>query len=214
MTPAQPLPPPSGLKHTDLLAARLATQLGWIEAEVAQEELFGLDANPRPARDFVQRLVDRGLLTPAQVDVLRRRVVLFEHVWLEHFYLEELEQKCPVEKGLVARLIAALEEGSYRRRLGDELIAAGKLSEAQDRRLLFAAVRRMQDACGVALADARAELFAAAARPLVPDPEAGRPSFSMAELFRSQRTQGLVRRARTRSLRRPPAAPEPPSAQP
>ncbi|HBP17154.1 MAG TPA: hypothetical protein DEA08_05075 [Planctomycetes bacterium] len=196
------------LVHADLLAARALVQLRLIPCERARLLLRELDREGE-GPDLLEGLARDGSLPREHVSKLRQRVALYERVWLEDFYLRQLQRRCRPADPVVADLIAALEAEGYERRVGEELVAARKLKPDLDRDLLHTAMADMGQACQRALSEARANDWAVVEEPLIAGSALAPQDYCLARLFRSRETQALVEERRLKRLRAEAPAPGP-----
>src|SRR5438552_2622489 len=122
------------LTAADIMAAKVLAQLGFVGAEAVRAELRALDADRSlSTRDLVNRLTDKGRLSAKQIETVRHRVALYEHVRGESSYVRALERTMRnADRKVIAELIAGLEKSAFRRRLGEILVKQGKLTSAQD----------------------------------------------------------------------------------
>jgi hypothetical protein len=189
------------VRYGDVLAARVAVQLGWTTDHEARTALRALAQEVNPLRDWVNRFEDVGRLSDDQVETLRHRVALYEHVWLEDCYLRQLEGRCKIPKRVVVELLLALERQAYRQRVGVELTRAKKLTPKTDASLLAAAQADCANLAADALADARARDFAQVAEPLILGARLEPSDFQISTLFRSAHTQALLDKRKLVDLR-------------
>ena len=208
------------LTTADVMAGKMLVQLGLADGEEVRALLREVDGDPSRERDLVHRLVERQRLGRDQVQLIRHRTALYEHVRREAVYLRFLERCMAVDKGVVADLIARLERAAYRRRLGEALIQMGRLEAEQDRTMTAQMWDWLAKDDERILDKYRREGFAGVKRPLIPGSRLEPEEFKISTLFRGQETRVLVKKAELESLRAAlegspivgGAAPQPPSA--
>jgi len=190
------------LTTDDVMAGKLVVQLGWASADEVRAELREVDRDPGAARDLINRLTDMGRLDEGQIQLLRHRTGLYEHVRAEAIYLRLLERHASISRDVVAQLIARLEQDAYRRRLGDVLVRKGKLTLEQDEALVRKQREFMRGEDDRILSRYRERDFEGVKRPLVPGaPDADPKAFSISNLFRSRETRALVDELSVQALR-------------
>jgi predicted transcriptional regulator len=208
------------LTATDIMAAKIVVQLKLASVDQVRAELRASDKEPGRGRDVVNRLADRGLIGPKDVELVRHRVALYEHVRSEASYVRSLERMGKVPKLQIAEMIARLEQAAFRKRLGDVLVKEGRLTPDQDAALANAErdVKEKDDAR--VLDKYRKEDFAGVARDLIPKSRLEPQDFKISTLFRGKETRALVDKAelkaaleaasseRVKAAEPPPAAPE------
>ncbi len=189
------------LTATDIMAAKVIVQLGYVPSDDVRAALRALDKEPASTRDLVNRLFDAGRLAPKQIEVVRHRVALYEHVRGESSYVRSLERSLRnVSKQTIAELIAGLEKSTFRRRLGEILVKQGKLTPAQDALLVGAEHETMSKDDQRVLDRYRKEDFAGVARGLIPNSKLDPSDFKISTLFRSKETRALVDKAELKDI--------------
>ena len=200
----------------DVMAGKMLVQLGLGNGEELRSLLHEVDADPGKQRDLIHRLVERGRLKKDEVELIRHRVALYEHVRREAVYLRFLERSLSVDKKTVADLIARLERAAYRRRLGEALVLQGRVTPEQDKAL----TAQMWDWLAAdderILGRYRKEGFAGIQKPLIPRSRLEPQEFKISTLFRGQETRVLVEKAELQAMRAalgegPPPTPPPES---
>jgi hypothetical protein len=187
------------LTARDIMAAKIAVQLGFVTAPDARAELKAVDSDPTSSKDVVNRLTDAGRLDPKQIELVRHRAALYEHVRSEASYVRSLERLGNVRKEVVAEIIAGLEKTAFRKRLGPLLVAQGKITRAQDELLVAAEVDAMQKDDARVIERYRKEDFAGVARGLIPGSKLAPEDFKISTLFRGKETRALVDKAELKS---------------
>lgn len=189
------------LTAADFIVGKIVVQLGMADADEVRTELHRLDAGEFPSHDLLNRLHALGRVEPRQIELVRHRAALYEHVRREATYLRHLEKQVHVDKQLVAYLIMGLERHAFRRRLGEVLVQQGKLTRDLDRALarktddfIVRDNRRILDRY-------RAEEFRGVGKPLIPGSELAPEDFKISTLFRSRETRALVDEMELRALR-------------
>jgi len=189
------------LEASDVIAGKIAVQLGMAAADVVREHLRALDAAPGDRRNLLNHLHAADLLDEGQLELLRHRTALYEHVRREASYVRLLERNTTIQKQTVARLLAQLERSAFRRRLGEVLVKRGNISAEYDQELQ----RTLEDTLtrdeARILGRYRAEGFAGVARPLIARSRLEPEDFKISTLFRGKETRALVDRAELNLLR-------------
>jgi hypothetical protein len=180
------------LTAADVMAAKVIVQLGFATPDEVRSELRALDKEAGTARDLVNRFTDRGRLVAKQIEVVRHRVALYEHVRSEASYVRSLERWRKVSREVTAELIAGLEETAFRRRLGELLVQQGRLTAQQDAILLDAERDAMRKDDARVLERYRREDFEGVARGLIPGSKLDPKDFKISTLFRGKETRALV----------------------
>ena len=121
------------LTTTDVMAAKIAVQLGVVGPDDARGELRALNGTPDGTPDFVNRITQRFRIAAPVVQTIRHRVALYEHVRAEAVYLRLVEKDREVPKESVAKLLAQLESSSQRRRIGEVLVKNNRLRAEEDK---------------------------------------------------------------------------------
>ena len=182
-------------------AAKIVVQLGFVAADAVRAELRALDGDRTSPRDLVNRLTDGGRLNAKQIETVRHRVALYEHVRGESSYVRSLERSMRnLSKTHVAELIAGLEKNAFRRRLGEILVKQGKLTKAQDAQLVDAEREALLRDDHRVIERYRKEDFAGVAKGLIPGSKLAPEDFKISTLFRSKETRALVDRAELTDL--------------
>jgi hypothetical protein len=120
------------LSASDVIAGQAIVQLGLLPAAEVRRLLQVIAADPFSPRDLVNRLVDGGRLSDDAAELVRHRVALYFHVWLEDCYTRRLEQRCSVPKAVIVDMLLELERSAYRDRLGSQLVRFRKLTPELD----------------------------------------------------------------------------------
>ncbi|HZU96003.1 MAG TPA: serine/threonine-protein kinase [Planctomycetota bacterium] len=208
------------LTATDIMAAKIVVQLNLAPVDDVRAELRASDKEPGRGRDVVNRLADRGKLGPKDVELVRHRVALYEHVRSEASYVRSLERMGKVPKLQIAEMIARLEQTAFRKRLGDVLVKEGRITAEQDA-LLANAEKDVKEKDDARVLDKyRKEDFAGVARDLIPKSRLEPQDFKISTLFRGKETRALVDKAELKaaleaaSSDRVKAAEPPPAAAP
>ncbi len=180
------------LTTTDVMAAKIAVQLGVIGADDARAELRALPLQGE-GPDFVNRITTRFALGASVVQTIRHRVALYEHVRGEAVYLRLIEKDREVPRESVARMLAQLEApGSTRKRLGEVMVRGGKLRAEEDKVLVKRSRASIERDDGKILERYVAEDFAGVAKPLIRGSNLDPGDFKISTLFRSKETRALV----------------------
>lgn len=177
---------------TDVMAAKVAVQLGLVKADDARAILRAQDLEPKAGPDFVNRITVRFGLLSQVVETVRHRVALYEHVRAEAVYLRLVEKDLQVPHQSVVNMLAQLESSPQRPRLGTVLVKKGKLTKEQDRALIDRARSMIEKDDQKILERYRGEDFAGAAKPLIRGSSLDPSEFKISTLFRSKETRALV----------------------
>ena len=202
----------------DILAGKLLVQLGYVTTEQVRAGLRETHAAPDASQDLLTRLAWAGLLDRPRYAQVRRFVALFEHVRYEAGFLRTLEEQRPVPIA-VYDLIAELELGAYRQRLGTVLLERGELSEQEVNELDTLTCERLQREDARAISRYVQDDFVGVDRPLIRGRPVDDAAFRLPVLFRSEQTLAEVNQAVQRlraelglqasGVTGPPAASEP-----
>lgn len=190
------------LKTFDVITGKMVVQLGIASGAEVRALLRAIDAEPAQRRDILNRLTDEGRITQEQLDLLRHRAALYEHVRREATYVRLLERGTTIQKETVARLLAELERSAFRRRLGEVLVRRGSLEAEYDRSLVERQERLLAREDEKILERYRGEDFAGVERPLIPGSRLEPHEFKISTLFRTKETRALVDKAELELLRK------------
>ncbi|MCO5165174.1 MAG: serine/threonine protein kinase [Planctomycetes bacterium] len=188
------------LRTSDVMAAKIAVQLQVVGEDDARSLLRAIDGG-QPGGDFVNLAAARFRLDPRLVETVRHRAALYEHVREEAVYLRLIERALGIGRSSVATLLAQLEAQAHRRRLGDALVRAGRLSAEKDKELLRQARASIQQDDGRILDRYRQEDFAGVKKPLIRGSTLDPSDFKISTLFRSKETRALVDQIDLQALR-------------
>src|SRR5437879_3279163 len=106
------------LTSSDIMAGKIATQLGLASADVVRAALRHLAACP--AKGLVEHLVASRSLRQDQGEAVASRVVLYNHVRSTSSYMRALAKETTISHNVINRLAANVER--TRARLGDVLV--------------------------------------------------------------------------------------------
>jgi hypothetical protein len=187
----------------DVMAGKLLVQLGLVPAGLVSSTLVAIADEDRTGDspgDLVARLEAAGALPRAEATRARHLVALYEQVRVEGLFLQSLEKSGKVPKEEAHALLAAQEAPAtpgarpVRRRLGALLVAQGRLTEDEDRAILTKVTDGLRRDDAKVVARYRTDGFAGVARPLIPGVTTlGPDSFRVSVVFRSQKTQRIVK---------------------
>jgi hypothetical protein len=189
------------LQASDVMAAKIAVQLRIVGDQDARAILRAMDAQPASNGDFVNRIALHFRLDPRVVETVRHRVALYNHVRAESVYLRLMEKELSISRQSVATLLAQLEGQAHRRRLGEALVRAGKLSQAHDTAFMNRARESIAGDDTRVLERYRREDFAGVAKPLIRGSNLDPSDFKISTLFRGKETQALVDQIDLNALR-------------
>jgi len=182
------------LAINDVMCAKLLIQMGWVKKEPIRELLKTLEQDFDNAFDLTNRLFQSGALDEEQVRRLRSFVALYNYVRSESLYLRVLENEKMVKGELLMRLVALIEAEWYRRRLGDVLMALGKLTVEQDKLITAKVLRQVDNQDRKILQRYKSEAFEGVDRPLIPVSQVNVKSFRLSTIFRGKQTRSFVRK--------------------
>ncbi len=186
----------------DVITGKMVVQLGFASGAEVRALLRAIDAEPARRHDILNRLTAQGRITQEQLELLRHRAALYEHVRREATYVRLLERGTTIQKETVARLLAELERSTFRRRLGDVLVRRGSLKAEYDRSLVERQERMLAREDEKILERYRAEDFAGVERPLIAGSRLEPHEFKISTLFRTKETRALVDKAELELLRK------------
>lgn len=188
------------LQANDVMAAKIAVQLGLVGDEDARVVLRALDGAAGQG-DFVNNVARRFQLDPRVVETVRHRAALYAHVRAEAVYLRLLEKELGIGRTSVATLLAQLEGQPHRRRIGDALVRSGRMTQGQDLALEQRALKTIAADDARILDRYRAEDFVGVAKPLIRGSTLAPSDFKISVLFRSKETQALIDQIDIHALR-------------
>jgi predicted Ser/Thr protein kinase len=183
------------LKPSDVVAAKLLCQLGYVDVSTLREHMRGADSEEESELDLVSRLAWARLLDRDQYATIRRYTAMFAHIRHQAVYLRQLEQG-----GLAAdeiyELVAQTEANFYRRRVGDLLVSMGRLGSEEAQGLEARVSKKLRKEDVRVLRRYRREDFAGVKRPLLPVSDISPGVFRIPVLFRTEHTLEQVNLAR------------------
>jgi serine/threonine protein kinase len=185
------------LSSRDVIAGKMAVQMGYSTADAVRVQLREMVASPDDPRDLIHRL---PLPDPA-IQFLRHRVALYEHVRREAVYVRLLERGTTIKRPKLARILAELEHSEFRRRLGDVLVERGNLKPAYDDNLVKKQETMLLRDEKRILDRYRQRDFEGVAKALIPNSKLDPNDFKISTLFRSKETRALVDKAELELLR-------------
>lgn len=183
------------LTAADVISGKVLVQLGDVTAAAARATMRQVAADADAACDLVARLHSAGLLTQQQVTRIRRYVALYELVRAEAVYLHLLERKHGVPRHEAHDLLARIEADVYRTRLGAVLVAAGRLTDEEDRALVLRARQAMATEDAKVVTRYARDDFEGVARALIPEGKITAASFKVSTIFRSRETAKIIKSA-------------------
>jgi predicted Ser/Thr protein kinase len=182
------------LVPADIIAAKLLGQISSVPTKEIRRTLKEADEAYDSSMDVVARLAEKGLLSASEVKRTRRYVAQFEHVRYEAMFLKKLERVRSVPKFKMYELMAYLEGGSYRRRVGPVLVELGWLSVDQAKTIENQSRKRLLKEDLKVLERYRNEKFKNVSKPLIKQEIVTDEIFRVSLLFHSRDTVTSVNR--------------------